>query len=511
MIPSELSVVRQPLKGRHRPGIRQCAVILGLLVLTAACDKKTAEYRDPDPVSAKGFSGGVAADEPRAALVARDILAAGGSAADAVTAGTLAMAVTYPSAVSLGAGGMCTVIDPARKRVDAIEFLPQLPPGGGEIPIPALLRGLGVLHGVFGTLRWEAVVSPAEGLARFGERTSRAFVQSAQEANPPLAREPGLARLLLNRAGAPRAEGDQVSLQELAVVLSRVRGAGAADLYQGALGRQLVADAARAGGAITVEDLRAYVAQIVKPIEVPFQYGMTVYASPNARGGAITAWLLEQGFDPAGSFSIQKVGKAKPREFVTAIGQAYRGLDGNAPLFEHGSASISAIDKTGLAVACAFSMGRAFGSRRIGLETGILFGAKPGLPGDETPYIATLVAGNFIAKQGFAAGAVSGGAPGAATLAQVMLDVVGGNSRLGIAMAKPRLFQAGPDVPVLHEAGYDAALLGAITQRGVPAVEVRRLGRLTMAHCANGVPRSPETCRVAADPRGFGLAAGDEF
>ncbi len=503
--------MRQPLKGRHRPGIRQCVVLFGLLALTAACDKKTAEFQDPDPAAAKGFSGGVAADEPRAALVARDILAAGGSAADAVTAGALAMAVTYPSAVSLGAGGVCVAIDPAEKRADVIEFLPQLPPGGGDIPIPALLRGLGLLQGVYGNLRWEAVVSPAEGLAHFGERTSRAFVQATQEANPPVAREPGLAKLLLNRTGAPRAEGDQVSMNELAVVLSRVRGTGAADLYQGTLGRQLVADAARAGGAITLEDLRAYGAQILKPIEVPFQYGMTVYASPNARGGAITAWLLEQGFEPAGRLSIQNVGKTKPRDFVTAIGQAYRGLDGNAPLFEHGSASISVIDKTGRAVSCAFSLGRAFGSRRVGIETGILFGAKPGLPGDETPYIAALVAGNFTAKQSFTAAAVSGGAPGAATLAQVVLDVVGGNTRLGAAMAKPRLFQPGPDVPVLHEAGYDAPLLGAITQRGVPAVEVRRLGRLTMAHCANGVPRSPETCRVAADPRGFGLAAGDEF
>ncbi|MBP7065824.1 gamma-glutamyltransferase [Ferrovibrio sp.] len=482
------------------------------MLLVAGCGANKAEISEPDPASAKGFSGGVAADEPRAALVARNILASGGNAADAVVAGALALTVTYPGAAALGAGGICIALDPVNRKADSIDFLPQLPPGGGGVPIPGMLRGLALLQGTHGQLRWEAVVSPAEALARFGERTSRAFVQSAAEANPPVAREAGLARLLLNRSGAPRSEGEQVSQNELAATLGRIRSAGAGDFYQGMLARQVLADAARIGGAIRPEDLRGYTAQIGKPIEVPFQFGSIVYASPNAQGGAIAAWLLEQGFEPAGRLSLQNVGKTKPREFVTAIGQAYRGTGGNAPLFEQGSTSLSAIDKTGRAVACSFSMGRAFGARRIGSETGILFAAAPGGPGDETAYLAALAVGNYTAKQSFAAGAVSGGAPGAAALAQVLLDSLGSNGgRLGVAMAKPRLFQPAPDAPVLHEPGYDAALLGAITERGVPKVEVRRLGRVTMAVCGNGVPRSPESCRVAADPRGFGLAAGDEF
>ena len=74
-----------------------------------------------------GFIGGVAADEPRAATIARDVLAHGGNAADAAVALGLALSVTLPSRASLGAGGACLAYappgdGPGRGRPEAILF-----------------------------------------------------------------------------------------------------------------------------------------------------------------------------------------------------------------------------------------------------------------------------------------------------------------------------------------------------------------------------------------------------
>src|SRR5690606_10160582 len=230
--------------GRQSHAMRQCALVVLTGMFLAACSKSDGIQSPTAPGSidfVKGFIGGVAADEPRAALVARDILSAGGSAADAAAAAALTYAVTYPSGGGLGAGGVCIASDTNRKRAETIEFPALAAKAGGPIAMPALVRGIGLLQGRHGKLRWEAVVAPAEQLARFGENASRAFVRAATDAQPPVVGDPALATLFAARTGVP-VEGERRSQPQLAAVLARLRAAGPSDFYQGALAQQVAAD-----------------------------------------------------------------------------------------------------------------------------------------------------------------------------------------------------------------------------------------------------------------------------
>ena len=126
---------------------------------------------------ARPLQGAVIADEPRAALIGRDILLRGGSAADAAVATYFAMAVTLPSVATLGGGGVCLAYDGQLNRAEVVDFVARSPGGRGIAAVPGNARGFFALHAKYGRLRWEQVLAPAEGLARFGVDTSRALAQ----------------------------------------------------------------------------------------------------------------------------------------------------------------------------------------------------------------------------------------------------------------------------------------------------------------------------------------------
>ena len=63
-------------------------------------------------------------------------------------------------------------------------------------------RGMAALHGQYGKLRWEQVVSTAEAYARLGHPISRAWAADLLAARPILQADPELRRIFLHDDGA---------------------------------------------------------------------------------------------------------------------------------------------------------------------------------------------------------------------------------------------------------------------------------------------------------------------
>lgn len=390
-------------KGRRRVRQRARRSVLAVLAagsMVAGC----ADDRQIGVVGyIEGFSGVVAADEPQAVLAGRDILSAGGRAADAAVAMAFTLAVTLPSAAGLGGGGLCVVYDAKANKAETLDFLPgpasgamaaHGAPGGAlgggrAVAVPALGRGMFALNAKYGTLRWEGLLAAPENLARFGFPVSRAFGQRLAD----LPRGPGVdPRLSARFAGV--SEGGRYSDVDLAGLIGRLRQRGPGEMHDGQLAREIAQAAQAEGIGLTVEDLRRQL-----PRWLP--------TTSAERGNEIV-------------------------HTATTPGTA-GGSGGAAP----GATGFVVADSYGNAVSCALTLGRPFGSGRI------------------------------MPNQGFVladASAVAGGGEALATLLMINPNVHEFHLAIAGAGAGAAALQSAVARPLLENEGdAQAAIAGAIS------------------------------------------------
>lgn len=429
-----------------------------------------------------GFIGGVAADEPRAALIGREVLATGGDAADAAVAIGYALAVTLPSRASLGAGGACLAYKPDKDgpgagRPEAILFTsiaPAAPGPDSDRPAaaPMLARGMFALYARYGSRKFETLIAPAEQLARFGVPVSRAFARDLQTVGAPLLADPN-ARAAFGPDGTPLAEGATLTQPDLGATLAQLRVAGVGDLYQGQLARRLQDASRLAGGALTLADLRDALPRTAPPLVVPAGRDQAAFLPPPADGGlAAAAAFAVLRRDPS---ALQAAGE---RALAVAARWRQGGGDPGAVLAAQApAASLPALpastswvtlDRKGMAVACTASMNNLFGTGRVAPGTGILLAASPSsVP---MPLLSAAIAWN-PSLSAFRAEVAASGQEGA---------------------------------PLAVAAGLNNALRSTAA---MPA-PVPDPGRANAIACARYLPDSERSCTWATDPRGAGLAVG---
>ena len=485
----------------------------------------------------EGFFGGIIVDEPRAALIGRDVLSAGGSAADAAVAAYFTLAVTLPGSASLGGGGVCLVHERTTSRVEVIEFLARAPARGGinaTVAVPANIRGMALLQTRYGRLNWADLLIPAENFARAGHPISRAFVRDMRSAAATLRGDPE-ARRIFALDDAEVEEGRVIRQLELSTVISAIRTRGAGEFYGGPLGRQFVEAVQQTGATMTVSDLREFRPQILQPLTREFGDDLIYFPPPPAAGGVITAQLWAAGYDGdlyddgdrgqrlhllaelATRANGQLVDGTAGEPLATSTianlthghdRQRHEPVEGSAPLIVdysarglHDGASIVAADLRGQAVACSFSLNRPFGVDKVAPGTGILLAAPE--PGGRASLPSAVMVANPNTDQIFFGAAISGASP--AVLAAVALETLDADRNLSAAVAEPRAYNSGfPDV-MITESGVAEPVQKFIEQAGYRIQQQDSLGRVNGFHCPEGLPREP-VCQFVADPRGHGLA-----
>jgi gamma-glutamyltranspeptidase/glutathione hydrolase len=272
------------------------------------------------------------ADEPQAALAARQILNEGGNAADAAAAEGFALAVTLPSRAGLGGGGACVIKMPGSPAT-TLAFPPGAPATAGgarAAAVPELARGLLAMQAKYGQLPFAATVVPAERLAG-GVPVSQALAADLNVVGPALLADPAAAAVFGAPSGGVLQAGANLQQPDLAATLEILRTQGVPGFYNGAFAGQFSAAANQAGADLTTADLQS---------DVP------AFGPP--------ASFTSNGYD------IAMLPTAAPSAAILPA-----------------SAGFAALDRNGGAVACATSMNNLFGTGRIAPGTGILLAASP--------------------------------------------------------------------------------------------------------------------------------------
>lgn len=435
----------------------------------------------------KGHIGGVATVEPNAAVVAQDVLSAGGTAVDATVAAFFTLTVTYPVGAGIGGGGTCVVYDPKQNEAQTLEFLAGLPGKPGPFAVPGVVRGLAALHARYGRIAWSALVAPAERMARVGYTLSRALVTRLREVDAAGLLTPALRKPYENRDGSLKGEGEKVVDFELAGTLSRLRAFGAGTLYGGQAGRLLAEANQAVGGTVTLDDLRAYRPVWRQTRTLRFGDEVGHVALPPPAGGDVLAKLLEA-LRPASS-------RADAAQVLAATEKAYPAAR-PGQLGPAGDAVVVAGDREGSTVSCAFTMGRPFGTGQVAGQTGVLMAP---VANREEAMLAPMLVANQNVRQGYLAIASTGGWQGPIATALVALALLEDGTDLKAALAAPRAVKLGPDGPVEREQGPPGTA-GATS-----------IGNVQVVWCPGGLVSRAVSCRYGTDPRGHGLARGQVF
>ena len=457
----------------------------------------------------------VAAGHPATATVGRDILARGGSAADAVAAMILAGCVAETLFTGLGGGGFATVYDVRTRSVHCLDFFVAVPGldgtvpaapraiqvsfgavevpdavGGPSVAVPGTPSGVAALHTGFGRLRWDEIVAPARDLAHEGVPFPLAHAQLLPDVAAAMVLGDGVAIYTRPDGDGGRrhlGHGELLHHEGLARTLDDYLQHGPEVLTTGRRGRSMVDAVWSDGGALSVADMAAYRVQELPVHQAAFGPGTICVRGNDLDHFADTAVAVNRVLVGAGS--VQRA-----RQLVAAL---------RAPAVRAETTTVVAVDSEGNACAATHSLGLGSGIWTGGVHGNSMLGEGELLRGELRPgeRMLSMMVPMVVCDNSGGLLLVAGAAGGSRirpALLQVLTGVLIDGHGAAEAVAAPRLV-ATPDA-VHVEPGYAPEVVRALIQDGEQVVQWPEQrpyfgGAAVIAHDG-----------AAADPRRGGLA-----
>jgi gamma-glutamyltranspeptidase/glutathione hydrolase len=254
--------------------------------------------------AALGFRGAVSAPHRAAALAGRDVLAAGGTAVEAMVAAAAAVAVAYPHMNGIGGDAFWLISRPGAVPVGvsgcgrAAELAtPEWYAGRGArdaIPTRGPLAALTVPGAIDSwRLALEAgptrglpladLLAPAVALAREGVAVTANQTETTAVKLDGLAGVPGFADVFLD-AGAPPARGARLRQPALAATLETLGRDGLGAFYRGDIAQAQADWLASHGSPLRREDFAAFAAERVAPLSLDVGGARVFNMTPPTQG-----------------------------------------------------------------------------------------------------------------------------------------------------------------------------------------------------------------------------------
>lgn len=233
-------------------------------------------------VSAQAAGGVVSAADPRASEAGREILRAGGSAADAQMAMMLALTVVEPQSSGIGGGGFFlhhSGKTGAIETIDGREAAPSatlptrfmgadgkpLPfvqafPGGISVGVPGNIALMAKVHAKWGKLPWAKLFDPAIRLSENGFQVTPALASRLNQLKKIWTDFPE-AQAIYWQDGRPKVVGETVRNPAIAALFRSVAKGGAKAFYSGDNAKAIInatAASVRNKAVITARDIASY-------------------------------------------------------------------------------------------------------------------------------------------------------------------------------------------------------------------------------------------------------------